>query len=215
MNAIDQLFISQRIVPVVTLATVDDAVPMAEALLSGGLSIIEVTLRTTAALGGIESIRKALPAMKVGAGTLTLPMHFQQCKDAGAEFLVSPGGSALLADAADATQLPWLPGVMTPSEIIQLLPRGQTRFKLFPAVQAGGIPMLKTLASVFPELRFCPTGGIAQETAGEYLALSNVMAVGGSWMVPAGLVDGRDWEGVGALARKAATLMRPVHRTVP
>jgi 2-dehydro-3-deoxyphosphogluconate aldolase / (4S)-4-hydroxy-2-oxoglutarate aldolase len=202
------LLTRQRIVPVVTIPRIEDALPLAESLLAGGIEIIEVTLRTPAALAAITQIRQALPTMNVGAGTLTTAVHFTQCRDAGAQFLVSPGASDSLVEAAQAVGLPWLPGVMTPSELIRLLPHGLALFKLFPAQQAGGLGMLETLASVFPDIRFCPTGGIQEATAASFLALPNVIALGGSWMVPLDAVKAHDRPQLIALAKAASAIAR-------
>lgn len=206
MLEFSKLFSRQRIVPVVTIRSVESAVPLANALLAGGVAVIEVTLRTDAALAAISAIRKAVPDMCVGAGTLVRTEQFAPTRDAGAEFFVSPGVSPTLIDAADRVGVPWLPGVMTPSDIITILPTGRKYLKLFPAVQAGGTAMLSTLASVFPQLMFCPTGGISEATAPDFLKLANVAAIGGSWMVPAAPIDSGHWATITELTIKAAAI---------
>jgi 2-dehydro-3-deoxyphosphogluconate aldolase/(4S)-4-hydroxy-2-oxoglutarate aldolase len=194
------------VIPVLTIEHLDIAVPLGRALVDGGLRVLEVTLRTAAALPAIEMMRKALPDAVIGAGTLTQPADMDAALVAGAQFGVSPGFTAELAAAARAAQLPWVPGVMTPSELIVARNAGFRTLKLFPAQQAGGISMIKALGAPFPDVLFCPTGGITRISAPEYLALPNVACVGGSWIAPRQLLEARDWKGVEALARDAAGL---------
>jgi 2-dehydro-3-deoxyphosphogluconate aldolase / (4S)-4-hydroxy-2-oxoglutarate aldolase len=193
-----------RLVPVLTIARVEDAVPLARALVAGGLDMLEVTLRSAAALDAIRAIAEAVPAATVGAGTLTRAEDFAAVAQAGARFAVSPGFTAALAEAAqDYPALPHLPAVATASELMTALAAGYDCLKFFPAEAAGGIAALKALAGPFPEVRFCPTGGINAKTAGAYLALKNVVAVGGSWVAPAAAVAAADWPRITALAREA------------
>jgi len=196
------------VIPVLTIEEIDHAVPLARALCAGGLRVLEITLRTGAALQAIEAVREALPEAIVGAGTLTKPEHFEVCARAGVQFGVTPGLTAELADAAKQADFPLLPGIMTPSELIAGIGYGFDTFKLFPAQQAGGIGMLKALAGPFPEIVFCPTGGITRASAPDFLALPNVACVGGSWVAPTEKVRAGDWAGIEALARDAAGLRK-------
>jgi len=197
------------VIPVLTIERLEDAVPLAQALCAGGLRVLEVTLRTPPALKAIEAMRKAVPEAIVGVGTLARPQDFVDATRAGAQFGVSPGLTADLASAARQAAFPLLPGIMTPSELLAGLGWGFTTFKLFPAQQAGGIGMLKALGAPFPDVLFCPTGGISRATAPEFLALPNVACVGGSWVAPADKVRAGDWRAIEALARDAAALARP------
>jgi 2-dehydro-3-deoxyphosphogluconate aldolase/(4S)-4-hydroxy-2-oxoglutarate aldolase len=192
------------VIPVVVVEDADDAVPLARALLAGGLGAIEITLRTPAALDAISAVALGVPGAVVGAGTVLTPDHAAAATAAGARFLVSPGWTDALLDAMCGTGLPYLPGVSTASEVLNLLERGITDMKFFPAEPAGGAPFLKSLASPLPRARFCPTGGIDATRAPDYLRLPNVACVGGSWMIPPDLLAARDWEGITALAKEAA-----------
>ena len=194
------------VIPVITVRELAQAVPMAQALVAGGLRVLEVTLRTPQGLPAIEAMRRAVPEAVVGVGTLATAAQFAQADAAGVHFGVSPGLSAELAAAAATVRWPLLPGVMTPSELIAARAAGFATCKLFPAQQAGGIGMLKALYAVFPDVMFCPTGGISRETAPQYLALPNVACVGGSWVVPDEAVRQGDWARIEALARDAAAL---------
>lgn len=196
------------VVPVLTISDAEDAVPLARALVAGGLRVLEITLRTPVALSCIEAIRGAVPEAIVGVGTLTRPADFAAAERAGAQFGVAPGLTPELVDVARATRYPLLPGVMTPSEIIAARHSGFSVLKLFPAQQAGGCGMLRALAPLFPEILFCPTGGITRVNAPEYLAQANVICVGGSWVTPPDLLQARDWPAIEALARDAARLTR-------
>ena len=198
------------VIPVIVIDRLDDALPMARALVAGGIRVLEITLRTAAGLAAIEAVAREVPGAIVGAGTLTRPEEFARVRRAGARFGVSPGFGPALADAARASGLPWLPGVMTPSDVIAARGAGLSALKLFPAAQAGGLGMLKAMAGPFPDVLFCPTGGINAATARDFLALPNVACVGGSWLTPADAVTDGDWARVEALAREAATL---AHRT--
>ncbi|MFF3610825.1 bifunctional 4-hydroxy-2-oxoglutarate aldolase/2-dehydro-3-deoxy-phosphogluconate aldolase [Streptomyces sp. NPDC002580] len=196
------------VVPVVVVGDAADAVPLARALAAGGLPAIEVTLRTPAALDAIRAIAAEVPDAVVGAGTVLTPEHVAQAVAAGARFLVSPGWTDVLLDAMKASGVPFLPGVSTTSEVVALLERGVREMKFFPAQAAGGTAYLKSLAGPLPQARFCPTGGIGPDSASDYLALPNVVCVGGSWMLPADAVAARDWRRVESLAREASALRR-------
>jgi 2-dehydro-3-deoxyphosphogluconate aldolase / (4S)-4-hydroxy-2-oxoglutarate aldolase len=194
------------VVPVVAVSDAADAVPLARALVAGGLPAIEVTLRTPAALDAIRAIADEVPQAVVGAGTAITPEQVGACVAAGARFLVSPGWTDALLEAMGGSGVPFLPGVSTTSEVVALLERGVREMKFFPAQAAGGTAYLKSLADPLPQARFCPTGGIGPATAPEYLALPNVGCVGGSWMVPADAVAAGDWARIEELARSAARL---------
>ncbi|MFD0021579.1 bifunctional 4-hydroxy-2-oxoglutarate aldolase/2-dehydro-3-deoxy-phosphogluconate aldolase [Streptomyces sp. NPDC058382] len=194
------------VVPVVVLEDAADAVPLARALVAGGLPAIEVTLRTAAALDAIKAIAAEVPDAVVGAGTVISARNVSDTVAAGARFLVSPGWTDTLLDAMKASGVPFLPGVSTTSEVVALLERGVTEMKFFPAEAAGGTAYLKALSAPLPQARFCPTGGISLASAPSYLALPNVGCVGGSWMVPGDAVAAGDWARVERLAAEAAAL---------
>ncbi|MCX4484266.1 MULTISPECIES: bifunctional 4-hydroxy-2-oxoglutarate aldolase/2-dehydro-3-deoxy-phosphogluconate aldolase [Streptomyces] len=194
------------VVPVVVLHDAADAVPLARALVAGGLPAIEVTLRTPAALESIRAMAAEVPGAVVGAGTVISPEHVRDTVDAGARFLVSPGWTDALLEAMKASGVPFLPGVSTTSEVVALLERGVREMKFFPAEAAGGTAYLKALSAPLPQARFCPTGGITLASAPSYLALPNVGCVGGSWMVPGDAVAAKDWDRVARLAAEAAAL---------
>lgn len=194
------------VVPVAVLDDVEHAVPVAQALLRGGIRTIEVTLRTSAALPAIERIAADVPEVVVGAGTITEPGQADQAAKAGARYLVTPGTTPNLLDELTGSGLPFLPGVSTVSEAMLLAERGLTALKFFPAEPSGGVPYLKAIAGPLPHLRFCPTGGIGHDTARKYLALPNVPCVGGSWLTPKDVLAARDWGQVEAFAREAAAL---------
>lgn len=196
------------VIPVLTIDRLEHAAPLAQALCAGGLTVLEVTLRTEAALSAITAMREAVPQAIIGVGTLTSPQDIIAATAAGAQFGVSPGLTAQLADAAVHAGLPLLPGVMTPSELLAGLSLGYDTFKLFPAMQAGGLAMIKALAAPFPQVRFCPTGGITRDDAPAFLALPAVLCVGGSWVAPASAIHAGDWSQIQALAQDAATLRR-------
>ncbi|MFJ5207051.1 bifunctional 4-hydroxy-2-oxoglutarate aldolase/2-dehydro-3-deoxy-phosphogluconate aldolase [Streptomyces nigra] len=196
------------VVPVVVVDDPSDAVPLARALVAGGLRAIEVTLRTPGALDAIRAVADSVPEAVVGAGTVLTPEQVTRSVEAGARFLVSPGWTDSLLDAMRASGVPYLPGVSTASEVLALLERGVRELKFFPAEAAGGTAYLKSLYGPLPQVRFCPTGGIGPGSAPDYLALPNVACVGGSWMLPADAVAARDWARVEVLAREAAGLGR-------
>ncbi|MFE0377954.1 bifunctional 4-hydroxy-2-oxoglutarate aldolase/2-dehydro-3-deoxy-phosphogluconate aldolase [Streptomyces inhibens] len=194
------------VIPVVVLHDAADAVPLARALVAGGLPAIEVTLRTPAALDAIRAVADEVPDAVIGAGTLLTPEHVEAARAAGARFLVSPGWSPRLLGAMKDSGVPFLPGVSTASEVVTLLDEGLTELKFFPAEAAGGTAYLKSLASPLPQARFCPTGGIGLASAPSYLALPNVGCVGGTWMLPPDALAAKDWGRVRQLAGEAAAL---------
>lgn len=203
---IGQILALGPVVPVIIIDNVDDAVPLAEALVAGGLRALEITLRTSAALAAIKLVAARVPGAVVGAGTIVEPSQIAAVRAAGAQFMVSPGCYPTLLDAALESHVPFLPGTATPSEVMALQARGLRHVKLFPAEAVGGAKLLKSLASPLPNMMFCPTGGITPKNAGDYLALPNVTCVGGSWMIPQDLVAARDWAGITRLAAEAASL---------
>ena len=205
MNIKDIAMISP-VIPVLTIDDVAHAVPLARALVAGGLRVLEVTLRTPVALAAIEAMRKTVPEAIVGVGTLTRPADFAAAGRAGAQFGVSPGLTSELASAARGARFPLLPGVMTPTEVIAARALGFGLLKLFPADVAGGVRMLQALGALFTDVEFCPTGGVSQSTATDYLALPNVLCVGGSWMVPKAALTAQDWPQIETLSRAAAAL---------
>lgn len=200
------LFRGVSVIPVLSIERERDAVPLARALLEGGLSVIEVTFRTEAAAAAIASITAALPAVTVGAGTLLRAADVAAAVAAGARFLVSPGTTPELAGAALAAELPYLPGVATPSEIMAARALGICVMKLFPAAALGGVALLRALAPVFAGVAFCPTGGVDESSAAAYLALPNVPMVGGSWMAPREAIAAGDWGRIRRLAERAAAI---------
>ncbi len=196
------------VIPVVVVERLDDAVPLARALVAGGLPAIEVTLRTPVAPAAIRAIAEEVPGAAVGAGTVVSPKDAAHAVAAGARFLVSPGWTPALLDAMQASGTPFLPGVSSASEVMALLEREVREMKFFPAEAAGGVAFLKSLAGPLPAARFCPTGGVTAASAPGYLALQNVGCVGGSWMLPPEAVAAGDWPRITALAGDAAALAR-------
>jgi 2-dehydro-3-deoxyphosphogluconate aldolase / (4S)-4-hydroxy-2-oxoglutarate aldolase len=194
------------VIPVLTIQRLEHAVPLAEALVRGGLRVLEVTLRTSCALEAIRAVRAAVPDAIVGGGTLTRARDFSACAAAGAQFGVTPGLTTELIAAAAKSGFPLLPGIMTPGELIAARAAGFDACKLFPAQQAGGVGMIKALGGPFPDHVFCPTGGVTRANAVEYLALPNVLCVGGSWITPAAAMATADWATIESLAREAAAL---------
>jgi 2-dehydro-3-deoxyphosphogluconate aldolase/(4S)-4-hydroxy-2-oxoglutarate aldolase len=201
-HSIDQIMRLAPVIPVIVIERVEDAVPMAEALVAGGLPVLEVTLRTPAALDALTAM-KAVKGAVVGAGTVLDPAMLNSAIQAGAEFIVSPGLTDNLGKAAVASGIPFLPGTANAGDIMRGMDLGLSRFKFFPAATSGGIPALKALAGPFGNARFCPTGGISAATAPEWLALDAVLCVGGSWVVPSGSLDPVSVE---TLAREASAL---------
>ena len=197
--------------PVIPIVVVEDpaaAVPLARALVEGGLPVIEVTLRTEAAVAAARAMIDQVPGAIVGLGTVTERDHIAAALDINARFIVSPGFSSDLAQQAHRANLPYLPGIMTPSELMAAQALGLSVLKFFPAEPAGGIAALKALHGPFPDVRFCPTGGIDAAKAPAYLALPNIIAVGGSWVAPKAAIDAGDWRGISDLARAARALRK-------
>ena len=202
----DSLLDRVPVIPVVVLHDTDHAVPVARALVEGGLPVIELTLRTPQALDCIEQIATHVPEILVGAGTIVGPGQAKEARDAGAQFLVSPGTTDMLLAAMQDSGLPHLPGASTVSEVMRLVEAGYTELKFFPAEASGGPAFLHGVGGPIPEVRFCPTGGITAASAGEYLALPNVGCVGGTWLTPRDAVRIGDWERVTGLARETSLL---------
>ena len=194
------------VIPVIVIQRIEDAVPMAQALVDGGVRVLEITLRTPVALQCMEAIARAVPEAIVGAGTVRSIADAQAAKDAGCVFAVSPGYTSAIGLACRDIGLPLLPGVATGSEVMMANADGYRFLKFFPATAAGGIPMLKALAGPFPDVVFCPTGGITVESAPQFLALPNVKVCGGSWLTPADAVAAQDWARITRLAREAGAL---------
>lgn len=203
---IDEIFAAGPVIPVIVIQRLESAVGLARALVDGGVRVLEVTMRTPIALDAMRAMRDAVPEAIVGAGTITRAADLNKAIAAGAQFGVSPGATPSLLSAIRDSGLPFLPGAMTPSDVMLRREAGFTAMKLFPAQQAGGIGMLKALGSVFADVRFCPTGGIDAATAPQFLALPNVACVGGSWIVPNDLVAAERWSEITALARQASAL---------
>lgn len=194
------------VIPVVAIARVEDAVPLVEALLEGGLATIEIALRTPNSLAAIEAAAKALPEAKIGAGTVLRAADVTAALSAGARFLVSPGLTPDLAAAGIASGVPYLPGAVTPSEILAARELNFTFLKFFPAREAGGPALLRAYAPVFQGIAFCPTGGVTEENAAEYLSLPNVPLVGGTWIATRDAIQAKDWSGIARRAARAAAL---------
>lgn len=204
---VDELMAVQPVIPVITIDRVEDAVPLATALAGAGLRVLEVTLRTQAALPAIREMAKVAGAI-VGAGTVLSANDVMLAREAGSTFIVTPGFSAATVAASREAGIPILPGIATATELMAGLDLGVTRFKFFPAEQAGGRAMLDALRGPFGQVKFCPTGGISLDLARDYLKRPNVGCVGGGWVCPAKLIDAKKWDEIGALAREAAALPR-------
>jgi 2-dehydro-3-deoxyphosphogluconate aldolase/(4S)-4-hydroxy-2-oxoglutarate aldolase len=196
------------VIPVIVINRLDDAVPLAQALVDGGVRVLEVTLRTPIALQCMEAIARAVPDAILGAGTVRSAADAQAAKDAGCTFAVSPGYTSTIGNACREIGLPLLPGTATGSEVMQANADGYFFLKFFPAMQAGGINMLKALAGPFTDVVFCPTGGITLASAPEFLVLPNVKVCGGSWLTPSDAVAAKDWSRITTLAREASALRR-------
>ena len=205
MNLLD-IMRTSAVIPVIAIDDLNHAVPLARALVAGGIRVLEVTLRTAHGLPAIRAIAEQVPEAIVGVGTLTAPEEFAASRDAGAVFGVSPGLTAALIAAAKSSGLPLLPGVMTPSEVMSAREQGFRQLKLFPAVPAGGVGMLNAISGPLGDVMFCPTGGISIETAPQFLALKNVACVGGSWLTPKDALLAGDWARITALAKAASAL---------
>jgi 2-dehydro-3-deoxyphosphogluconate aldolase/(4S)-4-hydroxy-2-oxoglutarate aldolase len=206
MKSIAEILKLSPVIPVLTIDSADVAVPLARALVAGGLRVLEVTLRTDAALTAISAIARAVPEAVVGAGTVLNADDYKRACDSGARFIVSPGLTDAVRDVAKKHSVPLLPGVVTASEIMRGLDAGLTHFKFFPAESSGGAAAVKAFGGPFAQVRFCPTGGVTPDNARDYLALKNVVCVGGTWLAPKQLVDGQDWTAITELASAAAAL---------
>ncbi len=191
------------IVPVITLERVEDAVPLARALVAGGLRLLEITLRTPAAASAAAAIIQEVPEAIVGIGTVLTPKDLERAQALGARYALSPGATPALLEAAAGSELPFIPGIATASELMGALEHGFQMVKFFPAVSSGGIPALKALAGPFPQARFCPTGGIDEKNARDWLALPNVVAVGGSWVCQTSDIRAQSWDEITAKAQRA------------
>ena len=201
-HQLDALTAPVNVIPVLTIQRLEDAIPLAEALAEGGLTVLEVTLRSAVALQAIEAIARTLPQVKVGAGTVLNPEGFDRSVNAGSQFIVSPGSTQALLQHGCQSDTPFLPGIQTVSEMMEGIQLGYQRFKFFPAEAAGGTNTLKALAGPFADIRFCPTGGIRASNVDEYRSLANVMCVGGTWLAPASLVAAQDWAAITELAKR-------------
>lgn len=197
---IDDILARAPIIPVIVIENLEHAVPLAQALVDGGLPVLEVTLRSAVALQAVHEIAVNVSGASVGVGTVTRAEQFADAREAGAQFAVSPGLTDALAAASRELEMPFLPGVFTPSDVMRAQERGYRALKLFPAQQAGGIAMLKALHGPLPGVKFCPTGGIGENDFADYLALPNVACVGGSWVCPKSTIESRDWEQIRRLA---------------
>jgi 2-dehydro-3-deoxyphosphogluconate aldolase / (4S)-4-hydroxy-2-oxoglutarate aldolase len=204
-SAFDQIAERCPLIPVLVIEDAAHAVPLARALVAGGIAAVEITLRSAVAVEAIERIAADVPDATVGAGTVLDAAQFPALRRAGAQFAVSPGATDAFYEAAHGADLPYLPAVATASDIMRGRERGYRRFKFFPAERAGGIAALKDFAGPFPDILFCPTGGIGEKNVADYLAQPNVFAVGGSWLAPADKVKAGDWAAITALARNAVT----------
>lgn len=199
---------AQPVIPVLMIEDRSSAVPLARALVRGGLPAIEITLRTEAAMDAIRLVVDEVEGAVVGAGTVLNARDYDTVVDAGVRFVVSPGTTQELLDAAHESPAPFLPGAVTPSEVMAMREEGYSVLKFFPAEQSGGVSYLKSLAAPLADMRFCPTGGIGPANAGDYLSLPNVVCVGGSWVAPAALVEAEAWDKVEQLARETARIMQ-------
>jgi len=200
------LLAGNPVIPVITLDRVEDAVPLAEALVAGGLKVLEVTLRTEAAIEGIKQIIKHVPGAIVGTGTVCNEQQIKLSEDIGCQFMISPGATDKLLQAAQKSSVPFLPGISSVSELMRGLEYGHRDFKFFPAEAAGGVPVLKAMAGPFSDVKFCPTGGIGLHNVLAYLALPNVLCVGGSWIAQPKLIQTKNWAEIEKLAREAVAL---------
>ena len=194
---------SGPVVPVITLERVEDAVPLARALVAGGLRLLEITLRTPAAADAAAAIIRDVPDAIVGIGTVLTPKDLERAQGLGARYALSPGATPDLLEAASRSEMPFIPGIATASELMTALAHGFQTVKFFPAVAAGGIPALKALAGPFPQARFCPTGGVDEKNAKDWLALPNVVAIGGSWICPVSDIRAQAWDEITAKAQRA------------
>ncbi len=203
------VFELMRLTPVIPVVVIDDAehaIPLARALVQGGIRVLEITMRTAAAMPSVRFIRQEVPEIIVGVGTVKNAGQLELALQTGAQFIVSPGFTTELANVVATADIPWLPGVMTPSEVMTAIECGHRQLKFFPAQQAGGVEMLKALHGPFADVTFCPTGGVSPDIAHEYLALPNVACVGGSWLTPKMLIEKADWRAITQLAKDAVAM---------
>ncbi|MCV6612317.1 MAG: bifunctional 4-hydroxy-2-oxoglutarate aldolase/2-dehydro-3-deoxy-phosphogluconate aldolase [Amphritea sp.] len=205
ISALLHVLESSPIIPVIAIQKLEHAAPLASALADGGLPVIEVTLRTPAALQAIETIRKTVPEVTVGAGTILNPAQFQEAIEYGSQFIVSPGSTTALLEYGTTQDTPFLPGIQTVSELMTGIEAGYRVFKFFPAAISGGVAAIRSLQGPFADIRFCPTGGITADNVSDYLALENVICAGGTWLAPQAMVEAEDWQGITRLARDAVS----------
>ena len=203
MNTVAELLDSTKVLPVLTVDTAAQAVNVSRALQDGGMNAVEITLRTPAGVEAIRRVKAELPDLIVAAGTVTSTREMVAANIAGADFAVSPGMTSGLVHAAKDAEMPFLPGVATASEVLAALELGINHLKLFPAVAVGGVQLLRSLAAPYQDVKFCPTGGLNQQNFTDFLALSNVICIGGSWMVEQQLIESEDWQTVSVLAKQA------------
>lgn len=208
-QALDLICASVPVIPVLTLANADQAIGIGRALVEGGLGVLEITLRSAYGLTAIKQLKQALPNAIIGAGTVITPEQYEACVEAGADFIVSPGFTTELLQHGSQSEVPLLPGIASVSEAMTAMALGYRRFKLFPAAIVGGTEFLKAIGGPISELKFCPTGGVKPTNAADYLALANVMCVGGTWLTPTDLVEQADWQAIKTLAIQAAALAKP------
>lgn len=207
-KTLDDICNTSPVIPVLVFHDMKHVMPIAEALVQGGIKVLEVTLRTDIALDAIKALKKAKLDAFIGAGTVLNPAQYQQAAEAGSDFIVTPGISQQLLDAGNHSKIPLLPGIQTLSELMLGINQGYERFKFFPAEISGGIDALKAFHGPVPSAQFCPTGGITTSTAHLYLQESNVMCVGGSWLTPKELIDQQKWEDIYLLAKKSSQLKK-------
>ena len=206
---LDLICNSAPVIPVLTLENAEQAIGIGKALVDGGLIVLEITLRSAYGLTAIKQLKQALPNAIIGAGTVMTPQQYESCVEAGADFIVSPGFTTELLHHGSQSSVPLLPGIGSVSEAMQAMALGYRRFKLFPAAVVGGVGFLKAIGGPISELKFCPTGGIKPTNAADYLALHNVMCVGGTWLTPTDLVQQKNWQAIEELAKQACTLAGP------
>ena len=206
---LDLICASAPVIPVLTLENAEQAIGIGKALVNGGLIVLEITLRSAYGLTAIKQLKQALPNAIIGAGTVITPQQYESCVEAGADFIVSPGFTTELLHYGCQSSVPLLPGIGSVSEAMQAMALGYQRFKLFPAAVVGGVDFLKAIGGPISELKFCPTGGIKPTNAADYLALHNVMCVGGTWLTPADLVQQKNWQAIEVLATQACALTGP------
>jgi len=206
---LDLICNSTPVIPVLTLENAEQAIGIGKALVDGGLIVLEITLRSAYGLTAIKQLKQALPNAIIGAGTVMTPQQYESCVEAGADFIVSPGFTTELLHHGSQSSVPLLPGIGSVSEAMQAMALGYRRFKLFPAAVVGGVGFLKAIGGPISELKFCPTGGIKPTNAADYLALHNVMCVGGTWLTPTDLVQQKNWQAIEELAKQACALAGP------